>query len=388
MTVSISGTTPGIAVDGTGAVVNVTVTTGAGGGGGGVELGETSTTAYRGDRGKTAYDHSQVTTGNPHGTTASDVGADPAGTAAGLVDDLSGVSNQATARTNLGLGTAATAATGDFAAASHTHTGTQVSVDASGFNGNLTTSDDTVQEIAQKLDDLVIPAAGIADPGGANDDFLQRKAGAWAALTVAQVKTDLGIPSSIPPLGDLNPVWPNTTDGVGVFVLGGGSSAVLVGTVAVALGVTLLRTCTVSAVKIAVNSGGSTGAKARVGIYAAGSNGRPGSLVLDCGTVLIESGGTKTLTLGTPQQLTAGLYFFATSLDTGTSATIYGYASSTSGSQGSGGFRGAMPDNLFRSGAYSFATTGGAMTSTPTWTLGVSSGAICANIGLTIASVP
>jgi hypothetical protein len=86
---------------------------------------------------------------------------DAAGTAAGLVDDLSGVSNQATARTNLGLGTAATAATGDFAAASHTHTGTQVTVDASGFNGNLTTSDDTVQEIAQKLDDLTIPAAGI-----------------------------------------------------------------------------------------------------------------------------------------------------------------------------------------------------------------------------------
>lgn len=37
-------------------------------------LGETSSTAYRGDRGKTAYDHSQVTTGNPHSVTASDVG--------------------------------------------------------------------------------------------------------------------------------------------------------------------------------------------------------------------------------------------------------------------------------------------------------------------------
>jgi hypothetical protein len=43
---------------------------------------------------------------------AGDVGADPAGTAAGLVDDLSGVSNQATARTNLGLGTAAVTDTG------------------------------------------------------------------------------------------------------------------------------------------------------------------------------------------------------------------------------------------------------------------------------------
>jgi hypothetical protein len=32
-------------------------------------LGETSATAYRGDRGKTAYDHSQLTAANPHGTT-------------------------------------------------------------------------------------------------------------------------------------------------------------------------------------------------------------------------------------------------------------------------------------------------------------------------------
>ena len=37
-------------------------------------LGETSTTAYRGDRGKTAYDHSQITNGtNPHNTTANNI---------------------------------------------------------------------------------------------------------------------------------------------------------------------------------------------------------------------------------------------------------------------------------------------------------------------------
>jgi hypothetical protein len=39
-------------------------------------LGETSGTAYRGDRGKTAYDHSQ-TGGNPHGTTFADLGSKP-----------------------------------------------------------------------------------------------------------------------------------------------------------------------------------------------------------------------------------------------------------------------------------------------------------------------
>jgi hypothetical protein len=36
-------------------------------------LGETSSNAYRGDRGKTAYDHSQVVTGNPHQVTKSQV---------------------------------------------------------------------------------------------------------------------------------------------------------------------------------------------------------------------------------------------------------------------------------------------------------------------------
>ncbi|WP_335984463.1 hypothetical protein [Acinetobacter haemolyticus] len=41
-------------------------------GGGGVALGETSSTAYRGDRGKEAYDHS-LSQGNPHNTTTSEI---------------------------------------------------------------------------------------------------------------------------------------------------------------------------------------------------------------------------------------------------------------------------------------------------------------------------
>ena len=41
-------------------------------GGGGVALGETSSTAYRGDNGKIAYDHS-LSQGNPHNTTTSDI---------------------------------------------------------------------------------------------------------------------------------------------------------------------------------------------------------------------------------------------------------------------------------------------------------------------------
>ena len=41
---------------------------------GNLMLGETSSTAYRGDRGKTAYDHSQTTSGNPHNVTKTDIG--------------------------------------------------------------------------------------------------------------------------------------------------------------------------------------------------------------------------------------------------------------------------------------------------------------------------
>lgn len=39
-----------------------------------IALGETAQTAYRGDRGKAAYDHSQKTSGNPHKITKADVG--------------------------------------------------------------------------------------------------------------------------------------------------------------------------------------------------------------------------------------------------------------------------------------------------------------------------
>lgn len=91
-------------------------------------LGETSGTAYRGDRGKAAYDHSQLTSGNPHNVTKSDVGLGNVGnfkavstvTSQGLTD-----TEKSNARSNIGAGTsslalgttASTAAKGD-----HTHT--------------------------------------------------------------------------------------------------------------------------------------------------------------------------------------------------------------------------------------------------------------------------
>lgn len=54
-------------------------------------LGETSSTAYRGDRGKTAYDHSQITTGsNPHNTTFANIASKPTTLSGyGITDALS-----------------------------------------------------------------------------------------------------------------------------------------------------------------------------------------------------------------------------------------------------------------------------------------------------------
>lgn len=65
-------------------------------------LGETSGTAYRGDRGKTAYEHSQ-TSGNPHGAMYYDVGAAPAlGTDDNYVTDAEKIVIGNTSGTNTG----------------------------------------------------------------------------------------------------------------------------------------------------------------------------------------------------------------------------------------------------------------------------------------------
>lgn len=71
-------------------------------------LGETSSTAYRGDRGKAAYDHSQTTSGNPHNVTKSDVGLGNVGNFKAVSTVASqGLSDteKANARANIGAGT-------------------------------------------------------------------------------------------------------------------------------------------------------------------------------------------------------------------------------------------------------------------------------------------
>lgn len=71
-------------------------------------LGETSSTAYRGDRGKTAYTHSQTTSGNPHNVTKSDVGLGNVGNFKAVSTVASqglSATEKSNARANIGAGT-------------------------------------------------------------------------------------------------------------------------------------------------------------------------------------------------------------------------------------------------------------------------------------------
>ena len=122
-------------------------------------LGETSSTAYRGDKGKTAYTHSQTTSGNPHNVTKSDVGLGNVGNfkavstvaSQGLTD-----TEKSNARANIGAGTSSfsgsyndlsnkptipsAANNGTFSV--KTKVGSNAAVTAADFTANQSSADD------------------------------------------------------------------------------------------------------------------------------------------------------------------------------------------------------------------------------------------------------
>ena len=126
------------------------------GGGGGVSLGETASTAYRGDRGKTAYDHSQDTTTNPHGVTAAQVGAAPLNS-----PDFTGVPTAPTA--TAGTNTTQVATT-EFV---HTEASLLVPKALVDAKGDLlvATAPDTVARLPVGTDGQVLVADSAQTPG-------------------------------------------------------------------------------------------------------------------------------------------------------------------------------------------------------------------------------
>ena len=125
----------------------------------GVQLGETSSTAYRGDRGKTAYDHSQVVTGNPHNVTKSDVGLGNVGNFKAVSTEAEQgltATEQANARANIGAGTSS------FDGAYSSLTGTPTLGTASDKNV-AATGDASTTEVVMGNDSRLTDARNAAD---------------------------------------------------------------------------------------------------------------------------------------------------------------------------------------------------------------------------------
>lgn len=93
----------------------------------GVVLGETSSTAYRGDRGKAAYDHSQAT-GNPHGTAMADI--------SGLVSALAALQPLLVSGTNIKtIGGVTLLGSGDISVSAAVPQTNKIFVDSNPFIG-------------------------------------------------------------------------------------------------------------------------------------------------------------------------------------------------------------------------------------------------------------
>jgi hypothetical protein len=113
-------------------------------------LGETSSTAYRGDRGKVAYDHSQIFSGNPHGTTASEVGLGNVPNVS--TNDQTPTFSEASTRNNIASGEKLSVILGKIAkffndlktvafSGSYTDLTNQPQINGNTLTGNKTTSD-------------------------------------------------------------------------------------------------------------------------------------------------------------------------------------------------------------------------------------------------------
>ena len=165
--------------------------------------------------------------------------------------------------------------------------------------------------------------SGIADPGGSNDDFLQRKSDAWTNRTVAQVKADLGVQHVLSaPVGLwTGPVSGNTVEchQADLFLSASGrGSASLV----------RLAAGTYDRVAVSVQSVGA--ATIRLGLWAADpTTGMPGDLVLDAGTISVAgSAGLREITIN---QTLSGWYWCSVSCDAYTSAfTMWGIGDTAS----------------------------------------------------------
>lgn len=112
-----------------------------------------------------------------------------------------------------------------------------------------------------------------------------------------------------------------------------------------------------------VTAGGTGGTAARLGIYTVGTNGNPDTLVLDAGTVAVDSTGVKEIVIS--QSLTKGLYYAAWISDgTPTVTTLNTVGGLIGIDTTAGGFRALYRDVAYGALPSSFGTPDASATTT------------------------
>ena len=150
-------------------------------------LGETSSTAYRGDRGKTAYDHSQAT-GNPHNTALSDFGVTATASELNILDGAVVTVNEINmldgATGNIQTQLNAKAVPADIASAIATEVSNRNSAIASAINAldsEKTSIDGTNVQVKVTLNDGKVTGINIVTDNTASASALQSEAATRSA---------------------------------------------------------------------------------------------------------------------------------------------------------------------------------------------------------------
>ena len=274
---------------------------------------------------------------------AADVGADPAGTAAGLVDDLSGVSNAATARSNLGLGNVdntsdvnkpvstaqQTALDGKAPLASPTFTGTvtvpdQSASDNSGKAANTKYVDTAAGLLVPKS---LVDAKGDLIVGTAADTAARLAVGADGQVLTADSAQASGVKWAAPAGGGSVSTGPfSAPDYYGpVGAVQGSVTSPLTAAGKLCAAPLWLWTGTYTYIKIGYDyTSGSNQATVRLGLYDAnGTNGYPGTVRLDAGTFTAGApGGARSISIS-HSITTSGWYWVAALCDAYTSTPSF-----------------------------------------------------------------
>ena len=255
---------------------------------------------------------------------AGDVGADPAGTAAGLVDDLSGVTNAATARSNLGLGnvdntsdankpvsSAQQTALDGKAAASHSHSGADITSGtvSTARLGTGTASASTYLRGDQTwaaaggsetLPASIIDAKGDVIVGTAADTAARLAVGADGQVLTADSAEASGVKWAAAGGGGGIDGWYNDSLYSPLFgtvhcqIGGGGTATPAYGANTLILWrILAVDTVDIDGVMAMVNTAGAGGEQVRFGIYDSGASTAPSGVALvDSGPMSVSSGNT------------------------------------------------------------------------------------------------